>query len=72
MQRDGRMAIWGDTLVKRTDLALNDVANPKAALLPDLASQISKLRVQKSEKENSKINIRQELETELNAQNRFS
>jgi hypothetical protein len=60
-----------DTLVKRTDFALNDVANPKAALLPDIADQISKLRAQKSEKENSKINIRQELETELNSKTGF-
>ncbi len=60
-----------DTLVRRTDFALNDVANPKAALLPDIADQISKLRAQKSEKENSKINIRQELETELNSKTGF-
>lgn len=71
MQRNGQHGNLVDTLVKRTDLALNDVANPKAALLPDIAGQISKLRAQKSEKENSKINIRQELETELNAKTGF-
>lgn len=71
MQRNGRNGDMVDTLVKRTDLALNDVANPKATLLPGIADQISKLRAQKSEKENSKINIRQELETELNARTGF-
>jgi hypothetical protein len=71
MQRNGQNGNLRDTLVKRTDLALNDVPNPKAALLPDIASQITKLRAQKSEKENSKINIRQELETELNAKTGF-
>lgn len=60
-----------DTLVKRTDLALNDVPNPKASLLPDLEGQINQLRAQKSERENSKINIRQELETELGSKTGF-
>jgi uncharacterized membrane protein YraQ (UPF0718 family) len=71
MQRNGHNGDLVDTLVKRTDLALKDVANPKASLLPGIADQISKLRTQKSEKENSKINIRQELETELNAKTGF-
>jgi uncharacterized membrane protein YraQ (UPF0718 family) len=71
MQRNGNNGDKVDTLVRRTDYALNDVANPKAALLPDIASQITRLRTQKSEKENSKINIRQELETELNAKTGF-
>ena len=35
---------------KTTDLALNDVPNPKAALLPNIADQISLLREQKSMK----------------------
>lgn len=60
-----------DTIVSRTDLALNDIANPKAGLLPGIADQISQLRKQKSEKENSKINIRQELETELSSKTGF-
>ena len=71
MQRNNQNGEKVDTLVKRTDFALTDVANPKANLLPDIADQISKLRAQKSEKENSKINIRQELETELNAKTGF-
>lgn len=71
MQKNGRNGEVRDTLVKRTDLALNDVANPKASLLPDIENQISSLRAQKSEKENSKINIRQELEDELNSKTGF-
>jgi len=60
-----------DTIVSRTDVALNDIANPKAGLLPGIADQISQLRKQKAEKENSKINIRQELETELSSKTGF-
>lgn len=71
MQKNGRNGEVKDTLVKRTDLALNDVANPKASLLPDIENQINSLRAQKSEKENSKINIRQELEDELNSKTGF-
>lgn len=71
MQRDRHNGTMVDTLVKRTDLALNDVPNPKAALLPDIADQITKLRSMKTEKENSKMNIRQELETELNSKTGF-
>lgn len=60
-----------DTLVKRTDYALTDVANPKAKLLPDIEEQIGQLRAQKSEKENNKINIREQLETELSSKTGF-
>jgi hypothetical protein len=71
MQRNGNNGEKVDTLVKRTDFALNDVPNPKAALLPNIADQVSLLREQKSEKENSKINIRQELEAEMNSKTGF-
>lgn len=71
MQRDRHNGTMVDTLVKRTNLALNDIPNPKASLLPDIAGQISKLRTMKSDKENSKMNIRQELESELNAKTGF-
>lgn len=71
MQRNTASGETKDTLVKRTDLALNDVVNPKASLLPDLEEQISQLRSQKNEKENNKINIREELETELGAKTGF-
>lgn len=71
MKKNGNNGEKVDTLVRRTDLALNDVPNPKAALLPNIADQVSRLREQKSVKENSKINIRQELETELNSKTGF-
>jgi hypothetical protein len=71
MQRNGSDGKLADTIVQRTDLALTDIANPKAGLLTGIADQISQLRKQKSEKENSKINIRQELETELSSKTGF-
>jgi hypothetical protein len=71
MQRNGTNGKLADTIVQRTDLALNDIPNPKAGLLPGIADQVTLLRKQKSEKENSKINIRQDLETELNSKTGF-
>ncbi|HEX2970200.1 MAG TPA: DUF4407 domain-containing protein [Bacteroidales bacterium] len=71
MQRNSATGTMRDTLVKRTDLALNDVVNPKASLLPDIEDQISQLRSQKNEKENNKINIREALETELGSKTGF-
>jgi len=71
MQQNGNDGNLKDTIVSRTDVALNDIANPKAGLLPGIADQISQLRKQKADKENSKINIRQELETELNSKTGF-
>jgi len=65
MQLNGHNGESKDTLVKRTDYTLTDVANPKAALLPNITDQVNQLRRQKAEKENSKINARQELEAEL-------
>jgi hypothetical protein len=71
MQRNGTNGQMADTIVSRTDFALNDVANPKAGLLPGIADQINLLRKQKSAKENSKINIRQDLETALSSKTGF-
>jgi hypothetical protein len=71
MQRNGENGRLADTIVSRKDVALNDIANPKAGLLPGIADQISQLRKQKADKENSKINIRQELETELSSKTGF-
>jgi hypothetical protein len=71
LQHNGNDGHLKDTIVSRTDVALNDIANPKAGLLPGIADQISQLRKQKADKENSKINIRQELETELNSKTGF-
>jgi hypothetical protein len=71
MQRNGENGRLADTIVSRKDVALNDIANPKAGLLTGIADQISQLRKQKADKENSKINIRQELESELSSKTGF-
>jgi hypothetical protein len=71
MQRNGQNGEKVDTLVKRTEFTLTDVQNPKADLLPGITDQINQLRKQKTDKENSKINIRQELETELKTKTGF-
>ncbi len=71
LQQNGNNGQMKDTIVSRRDVALNDIANPKAGLLPGIADQINQLRKQKAEKENSKINIRQELETELSSKTGF-
>jgi len=60
--QDGRSR---DTLVTKTDLTLTDVVNPKAELIQNVDQQITGLRTQKSEKEKSRITIRQDLENEL-------
>jgi hypothetical protein len=71
LQVNGSNGERRDTVVRRTDYTLTDVSNPKGELLPDIETQISKLREQKSAKENSKINIRQELEAELSSKTGF-
>lgn len=71
MQTNGHNGESRDTLVRKTDYTLTDVQNPKAALLPGITDQINQLRRQKSEKEISKINARQELETELKSKTGF-
>lgn len=60
-----------DTIVKKTDYTLTDVPNPKADLLPGINDQIDQLRKQKAEKENSKINIRSEIEADLKSKTGF-
>jgi hypothetical protein len=71
MQHNGHDGRLADTIVSRTNVALNDIPNPKAGLLTGIADQITQLRKQKAEKENSKINIRQELEEELKSKTGF-
>lgn len=71
MQTNGHNGESRDTLVKKTDYTLTEVQNPKASLLPGITDQINQLRRQKSEKENSKINARQELEAELRSKTGF-
>lgn len=71
LQINGQGGTRRDTIVRRTDYTLTDVQNPKAELLPDIEDQVKLLRAQKSEKENSKINIRQEIEKELKGKTGF-
>lgn len=71
LRQNGSNGEARDTLVARTDYVLTDIPNPKANLLPGLADQITLLRNQKAEKENSKINIRQEIEEELSSKTGF-
>jgi hypothetical protein len=47
------------------------VANPKADLIPQIDEQVTKLRAQKREIENSKMNIRQDLEKEYKEKTGF-
>ncbi len=60
-----------DTIVRRTDYTLTDVPNPKGDLLPGIINQMDQLRAQKTEKENSKINIRAEIEADLKSKTGF-
>jgi hypothetical protein len=71
MQRSDGNGNVADTIVRRTDYALNDIPNPKAGLLPNIADQVNGLRTRKTEKENSKMNMRQELENELKGRTGF-
>src|SRR5690606_24081363 len=63
--------IKGNTIYSRTDLTLKDITNPKAQMIPSIDKQITELRNQKSEKEKSRINIRQEIENELKEKTGF-
>lgn len=68
---NGQDSIARDTIVRKTDYILTDVPNPKGNLLPEIEKQIAQLQAQKSEKENRKINFRQELEDELKSKTGF-
>lgn len=65
---DGTMR---DTVVARTDLTLADIANPKTEYIASIDQQIAGLRVQLAEKQNARITIRQDLETELKGKTGF-
>lgn len=65
MQVNGNNGEKRDTIVRRTNNTLSDVTNPKAELLPEIDRQIVQLREQKSQKENSKLTIRTDLENDL-------
>ena len=60
-----------DSVVARTETSLSDIPNPKAALIPTIDKQILDIGKQKSEKENARITIRQDLENELKSKTGF-
>jgi hypothetical protein len=71
MQIRNPQGIIKDTLVAKTDVTLIDITNPKAGYIPKIDQQIAELRIQMSEKQNARINIRQDLENELKAKTGF-
>jgi hypothetical protein len=60
-----------DSLVARTDVTITDIVNPKANLLPSLDKQILDLQTQKSEKQKSRVSIRDDLEKEYKERTGF-
>lgn len=60
-----------DSVITKTDVTLTDIPNPKANLIPALDQQIEDMRVQKNEKQGSRLNIREDLEKELKARTGF-
>lgn len=66
-----RHGVSHDSIITRTDLTLTDIANPKVAFVAMVDQQITDLRAQVSEKQKSRITIRQDLEKELKAKTGF-
>jgi hypothetical protein len=60
-----KMVISGKTVQTQA------VPNPKTELIPQMQEQINVLRAQKTAKENSKLHIREDLETELKSKTGF-
>jgi len=60
-----------DTLIRRPDVTIIDKPNPKAELIPQIDGQIAELRGQKAAKENARLTMRQDLETELKSKTGF-
>jgi len=67
----GPGGISRDSVIERTDLTLTDAVNPKAGLIPTVDQLLADLRVQKSEKQKARINIRQDLEKDLKEKTGF-
>lgn len=61
----------GDSVITRTDLTLTDIQNPKAGLIPAIDQQIAEIRAQITEKQKSRLNIREDLEKELKSRTGF-
>jgi hypothetical protein len=60
-----------DSVITKTDLALTDIVNPKVDLIQTIDKQIGFLRIEQSEKQKSRINIRSDLENELKSKKGF-
>ena len=60
-----------DSVIVRTDLTLTDAVNPKAGLITSVDQLIADLRVQKTDKQKARINIRQDLEKDLKSKTGF-
>jgi len=65
---DGKLT---DTLIRRPDVTIRDIPNPKAELIPQADQQIAELRTQKTQKENARLTMRQDLENELKSKTGF-
>lgn len=66
-----RAGLMKDSLVRKVDITETNIPNPKIELIPKIENQIDNLRSQKSAKENSRLNIRQDLERELKSKTGF-
>jgi len=60
-----------DSLIKHTEFTIKDVENPKVRLIPNLETQVTSLRAERTEIENRRINARQQLEAELESKTGF-
>lgn len=60
-----------DSVITRTDFTITDVINPKSSMLPTVDKQIADLLLQKTEKQKSRINIRDNLEKEYKEKTGF-
>jgi len=67
----GPGGISKDSVIVTTDLTLTDAVNPKAALIVTVDQLLVDLRIQKTEKQKARINIRQDLEKDLKSKTGF-
>jgi hypothetical protein len=71
VKTSGPGGISKDTVIVTTDLTLTDAVNPKAALIVSVDQLLVDLRIQKTEKQKARINIRQDLEKDLKSKTGF-
>jgi hypothetical protein len=68
---NGTNGMTKDSVIAKTDFTITDVVNPKAGMLPSIDKQIAELLIQKTEKQKSRITIRDDLEKELKGKTGF-